>query len=286
MQRINFAIPSHRRSDTITGKTLWMLESQWVEKRDITIFLSDHTDMVYYNAIQSRGYSCVNTNTKNVVDKFNAIHRFYPVGSRVVFVEDDIESLKQKGDGKNELLDFTALKPTAMQLFDFCETKGTALWGISSNANPFYMKKDGLSYGFKFIVANLFGFISTSDKFLEISQQMKSDYERTLLYFVRYGGVFRADGICAITKNYKNVGGLQDLAQRGELEALACKNLVRRFPHLVQINEKKSLISKYMELKLKTQRKNVITDWMAIQKQIDKELGCSISKVTQDSPQS
>lgn len=275
MTKIKYAIPSYRRGDSIAEKTLSMLSENGIHPDDVTIFVSDHSDMLAYRKLLKYGYHIYNTSSDNVVHKFNSIHRHYPIGTPVVFIEDDIESLSKKGPGKNDLLSFTELPIVAEKMFTMCQESQTKLWGISSNANPFYMK-DQCSYGFKFIVANLFGFISTRDSFLEVSQQMKSDYERTLLYFVRFGGVCRADGICAITRNYKNDGGLQEIKDlRADLEEKGCRYLVRRFPHLIEINEKKSGKSMYMELRMKTQKKNVLNDWMAIQKQIDKELSCS-----------
>ena len=279
MPKIKYAIPSHRRADTIGEKTIKMLLDNGVDPDDIQVFISPDDD---YEKVRSFCEVQV-TPAKNVVEKFNYIHNYYPEHTPVVFVEDDIELLKAKGDGKNELLPFNDLPKLAEQMFELAYEERTKLWGISSNANPFYMKKS-YSVGFKFVVANLFGFYSTRDPFLAISQQMKSDYERTLLYFVKYGSVCRHDGICAITKNYRNPGGLQEIkSSRARLEDEACRNLVRRFPHLIEINEKKSKTSMYRELKLKTQRRRGLYDWMAIQKQIDKELQCSNSKVTPSS---
>lgn len=262
-----YAIPSFRRSEIIGTHTLKMLTEQGVPDSHILIFLSDDEDMAAYKSKLKGSYALINTGAKNIVEKFNAIHRYFEPGSGVVFVEDDISELKEK-TGENKLGLFKGLQAMAHQSFSRCLAEGTKLWGISSNANPFYMKP-GLSHGFKFIVANLFGFISTRDRFLEISQICKSDYERTLLYYVKFGRVLRNDGLCAITKNYKTPGGLQGLTDRAERERISCENIVRRFPHLIEINKKKSEISMYMELKLKTVRGPEQRDLMAMQKILD-----------------
>jgi hypothetical protein len=206
----------------------------------------------------------------NIVEKFNYIHAYYPKGERVVFIEDDIEQLAIK-TGPNELKKFTDLRLMSDKMFSLCDNAKTKLWGISPYANAFYMK-DQYYTGFKFIVANLFGFISTADPWLEISQTCKSDYERTLLYFIKFGAVVRMDGVCAITKNYKNSGGLQNIEDRARHEAEACHNLVRRFGHLLSINKEKSDKSMYMELKIKQVKGNKFFDWMGIQKKIDTEI--------------
>lgn len=269
---MKYAIPSFRRHDIIKSRTLNMLEMNAVDPRDVYIFVSDEEDFMKYYDLQKFGYNLIyKMPLANVIEKFNFIHHYFDRGERVVFIEDDIEALKMKGD-VNKLEPFQALKSMAQNCFDVCEKNGTKLWGISSNANPFYMK-NSLAVGFKFIVANLFGFISTKDSFLKISQHCKSDYERTILYYIKYGKVVRMDGVCAITKNYKTMGGLQDMTNRAELEMEACKYLVKRFPHLVEMNEKKSGISMYQEVKLKQMRGKEMTDWMYVQKKHDAKIG-------------
>lgn len=234
----------------------------------------DEIDFPQYEDLKKKlGVVVVNCKglTPTVVEKFNYIHQYFPPGEHVVFVEDDIDELAIK-TGENKLEKFTQLRMMSISMFKECEKNSTKLWGISSNANPFYMANK-VSFGFKFIVANLFGFVSTKDPFLRISQQMKSDYERTMLYFAKFGGVCRVDSVCAITKNYRNAGGLQEIKdQRAYLEKQACEHLVKRFPHLVEINKQKSETSMYMELRLKRIPKGTISDWMYIQQHIDKEL--------------
>lgn len=269
----HYAIPSYRRRALIETHTLALLLRNNVPMRNVSVFVSDEQDANEYRGLEEKyGLSVIYKEPlPDIVAKFNFIHDWYRPGTRVVFVEDDIESLAMK-TGPNELKPFTGLEELALGMFELCEFKRTKLWGISSNANPFYMK-DGSSVGFKFIVANLFGFISTRDPFLRISHHCKSDYERTMLYFARYSCVARADFVCAITKNYKYAGGLQEEKElRYERELAACRYLVRRFPHLCDHNVKKSTTSMYPELRLKTIRNPGLTDWMTMQRSIDKEL--------------
>lgn len=269
---MKFAIPSHRRRQVLESKTLVTLRNNGIPESSIYIFVSDEKDFNDYKNLEDKGYKVIfEVELEDIIQKFNFIHRYFPVGTKVVFIEDDIDQLSIK-TGKNTLSHFTDLGGLALKLFSQCEEVGTKIWGISSNANPFYMNEKVTS-GLVFIVANLFGFISTRDDFLRISHHCKSDYERTLLYFVKYGKVIRANFVCAITKNYKYAGGLQEIKdQRAKLEEEACLYLVRRFPHLIEINEKKSATSMYMELKIKTLRKkDSMTDYMYLQEHYDKE---------------
>lgn len=269
--KIIYAIPSYQRAHLIYDLSLKMLLANKIPENQIKVFVSSPQELLAYTkSIRSRGVDVdiILAKSTNVVEKFNFVHNYFTPGTRVVFVEDDISALRIK-TGENTLSEYLRLAELAEASFQVCEKEGTCLWGISSNANPFYMK-DGMSVGFKFVVANLFGFIATKEKFLEVSNICKSDYERTLLYYVKYGSIVRNDGICAITKNYKTAGGLQEMGgARKDLEEKACRALVKRFPHLIEINEKKSKISMYMELKLKTRKKADGMDLMAMQKIMD-----------------
>lgn len=268
------AIPSYRRRKIIETQTLPMLKENGVDMSQVHVFVSDYQDAVEYDILKNQwGVKIVyDLDLPDIVQKFNYIHQYFEVGQQIIFIEDDIQNLSLKV-GENKLEKFTRLPELASRMFEFSDTCQTKIWGISSNANPFYMKNQA-SYGFKFVVANMFGFVATKDQFLKVSQFCKSDYERTLLYFVKFGGICRMDGVCAITKNYKTAGGLQEMRdQRGLMEQNACQYLVRRFPHLVEVNEKKSKTSIYMELKLKTIRKDRAgTDWMGLQKHLDQEM--------------
>lgn len=269
---MKIAIPSHRRRESLEQKTLKMLSENSVKNHQVYIFVSDERDFKNYESLSSKGYNVVyDLDLGDIVKKLNYIHRYFPIGDKVILVEDDIEGLAIKS-GKNSLDKFTGLKELSEKMFTNCEVVGTKIWGVSSNANPFYMKND-ISDGLIFIVANIFGFISTKDPFLRVSHVCKSDYERTLLYFVKFGRVLRSNFVCAITKNYKNSGGLQEIkSNRARLERLACISLVKRFPHLVQINEKKSEKSMYMELKLRPlKNKKGFTDYAFLQEHYDKE---------------
>jgi hypothetical protein len=249
--------------------TLKTLSENGIPPESVDVFLSSQEEVSSYRHINTN--LIYSRDLNGVVEKFNFIHNYYPPGTRVVVLEDDITELKSLSNGK--LVKFTALPKLADECFAECDRNKTKLWGVSSNANPFYMK-DGISVGLKFIVANVFGFISTNDPFLEVSLEGKSDYERTCLYYTVFKNLVRADGICAITKNYKTPGGMQeDQDRRAEIESKACESLVKRFPHLVSHNIKKSSTSMYQEVRIKQSHKSLFgCDLLALQRNIDASL--------------
>jgi hypothetical protein len=102
--------------------------------------------------------------------------------------------------------------------------------------------------GFSFIVANIYGFFADGDANVLLKEHSKTDYERSILYFLHKGGSVRLDYVAANTNNYTNKGGMQLLKDRSQLERTACLNLIRRFPKFVDL--KAGTKSRYMEIKL------------------------------------
>lgn len=247
------AIPTHNRVELIGKLTLAYLERCGILTDDIDLFVSNEQELVKYSKhfYPTKIGRLINANTNNVRDKFNFIHSYYPQGEHVLVIEDDISSI-DKVCGYNMLETITNLKEVAGSAFDLCEKNKTKLWGISSNDNPFFLKNQS-NFCFKLVVANMYGFIAEQPPLL-ITQHTKTDYERTIIYTIKYGGVIRLDYLCARTRNYKNPGGMQDLPieVRAAQEAESSNYLAARYPDLCKLNIKKG--SKFAELSFISKR--------------------------------
>lgn len=244
---MEIAIPTHRRAKTLVDKTLALLKRTGADMSTVTLFVSDEKDLEDYTHIPLK---IVLTGARNVVEKFNYIHNFYPVGTEVVVLEDDIEDLVY-GEGTNEKQEFTDF-PMMCQI-GFSHIKGGGIWGVVPHHNTFFMKKR-VKDDFCLVVAHCFGFISTQDERLMVTQLTKSDYERSILYYIMYGRTVRIDFVGVKTKSYTAEGGMQsDYTQikRYAIEKECCTYLVKRYPHLVQKNVKKTESSMFPELTLK-----------------------------------
>lgn len=252
---INFriAIPSHNRAILIQELTLAYLERCGVNNQQIDVFVSDDAMAYDYASagVQRKANNIMNACTTNVRDKFNFIHSYYPAGTKVLLIEDDIASIDRLA-GYNMLESITDLAFNAAYGFSLCEKFGTKLWGISNNDNPFFLKNNS-GFCFKMVVANMYGFIAEQPPLL-ITQHTKTDYERTILYTIKYGGVVRLDHLCARTRNYKNPGGMQDLPteERSRQESEASNYLATTYPNMCKLNTKKD--SKYAEISLLTKK--------------------------------
>ena len=244
---MNIAIASHRRSKIFEEKTLSFLLRTGVKRESITVFVSDQQDVDDYSFLKIK---IINTNAKNIKEKFNFIHFYYDIGEEVVALEDDIEDIVS-GSGTNE-------KGEVKDFYDICK-KGFShipmggIWGIVPHHNTFFFNPK-VTQELKIVAAYVFGFISTKDPRLSVTQESKHDYERTILYYIRYGETIRLDFAGVKTNNYKNAGGLNfdygGNVKRYQKEKEACIYLVKKYPHLIKMNVKKSLTSEYPELSL------------------------------------
>lgn len=244
---MNIAIPTYKRSHLIEGLTLGFLDRCGISRDYVRLYVSNEQEAVLY---KHTGCTIINTNCGNVRDKFNFIHSFYEPGAEVLVIEDDIESI-QKLAGYNKLEEISDLQQQAEKAFKLCHEHHTKLWGISSNSNPFFLA-DKAGPCFKLIVANMYGFIAEELPIL-VTQYTKTDYERTILYTIKYNSVVRLDYLCPITKNYKNEGGMQEEKQfRYDRELVAVNYLTSRYPDMCKRNESKGSI--YPEIQLRTMR--------------------------------
>lgn len=237
------AIVTHRRAELFAEQTSGLLRHM----RDrVTLFLSDEEDQKAYAPL---GYNAVVTGAKNLTEKLNFLHNHYEPGTRVVVLEDDVAFVTPNTIGKNGTKPYTDLDALCQRGFSAVRDGG--LWGVAPHANAFYMSGK-TTRTLKLVVGYCFGFVATRDPELLLHCETKTDYERTLRYFVKYGFVVRLDDVGVATVNYTQPGGLathMNHEARTGAEQRACDYLVKKWPHLVEHNTKKA--SLYAELKLK-----------------------------------
>jgi len=203
---MKIAIPTHRRSDTINKLTLSLLTE--FDKKDIYLFISDDADMSRYMEV-CPDYNLVLCETDNATDKFNYIQNYFDVGVFVIVIEDGIKQIQ------------SLMTKNLQKLFSFivnyCNNKKINSFGVYPSSNKFFMSKT-IDIGATYIVANLFGFRSTKDHRVLCQLKTKTDYERSVKYYKYMGNIARFNFISCLTNNYKNQGGMQDIADRESLE--------------------------------------------------------------------
>ncbi len=273
--KFSIAIPSHRRADRLKETLDWLSTTTVLEAaKEVRIFLSDRRDRIDYEKMRKESGHLIDlevTGAHNVTEKFNAIHMHYPKGTKVFVLEDDVtvvvpnERQRPRPMQDEELLDLIVL--------GFTTVGRGGLWGVVPHSNPYYFG-GRVTTSLKLVVAHAFGFVSTQDPRLKVTQIGKSDYERTILYYIRYGRVTRVDTAGCLTKSYTAKGGIQsDLTRedRHAAELASCDYLVRRYGHLIKHNtKKKSLFAELRFARLKEDNPALL---QALQQQKDARNG-------------
>jgi len=229
------AIPTYKRHDTIEDKTLRLLAG--FKRKDIHLFVSNKEEAALY---EPTGCTIVNANANSYLEKINFLQSHFSKGTDVLCMEDDIEEVKYKAGNPVDLLKVSeiAFKATKMNKI--------GLWGVNASTNKMFIG-DKVSLGYKFIVAHVFGFTQGKKPILQ-TVECKSDYERSIQYYLAYGANLRMDNIWVKTKNYTNKGGLQN-EERKAHEEQSVKKLVKDYPLYLERNVNRT--SKYPEIKLK-----------------------------------
>ncbi len=232
------AIPTYNRVNELVGKTLITLKKGGVDPTNIYIFLANNDELQKYaDAVPKDLYGKMVVGKKGIAAQRKFISMYFPVGTYVVSIDDDIQSLGKRVDDKT-LSTIRNVDGFFRKAFDTISKKGLYLWGIYPTPNPYYMT-DKTSVDLKFIIGCLHGFISRKDRslFPSESAETKEDYELSILYFKKDGGVVRFNNISVKTK-FNAPGGLG--TDRYERNLKAAEYLEKTYPDLIRRFERKN----------------------------------------------
>lgn len=227
------AIPSYGRPLGLRKFTLQTLLDGGVPPERIRIFVaSDAERDDYLSALDFGTYREILVAAKGMNHVRNLITGFYEHGSKLVEVDDDVRGVFRAKDEKTleRVTDLSALFDDA---FDVCEGGAAKLWGLYPVCNALWMK-GGLSLSLKPIIGTLWGRI-VDRNMAPLACEVKSDIERTLLYWERDGAVARFNNLAPKQNARGGTGGLQTPDGRTlEKSERAAAHLLERWPTLVK----------------------------------------------------
>jgi hypothetical protein len=217
-------------------KTLDTLLDGGIKSSQIYIFVANEKEKKLYEAISSSKYNTIVVGKLGIANQRNFIKHYFKEGEYVVSIDDDVEGLyKLQGSQLTKVKDVAAFFKSA---FDHLKKENKYLWGIYPVHNPYFMNKT-VSNKLSFIIGALHGYIVRHDKSLEpsILSEGKEDYEQSILYYLKDGGVIRFNNITIKTK-FLAAGGLgKDRFERNKKSA---KYLQKKYPKLVTIFHRKN----------------------------------------------
>jgi hypothetical protein len=242
------AIPSYKRAKTLRDKTLSLLKRQGIPASIIFIFVASTEEKEEYDSVLSPAdYNTLVVGVPGMGYVRNFITAYFPLGQKIMNIDDDISDFKELVDDKLVETDMmSAFKAGFAEL----EDKKLRLFGFYPVANAFFMKRK-IRHDLRYIVGAMWGIINPGLDVLTITLDDKEDYERSILMYLADNGVVRFEYYCPITKYYKEPGGMQNGGRTSERIDRSARNLVERFPRFASLNMAKKSGKTEVRLKAK-----------------------------------
>lgn len=233
------AIPSYKRAEILASHTLPALQAARVPSSAIYVFVANNAEKAVYEAILPRSaYRKLIVGHKGISKQRTFIMRYFPEGTRIFQVDDDIRSFMQltkKGpnrasSGSTRSVD---LPKWINKGFQLCKEHGCTIFGFYPVPNEYYMSTDA-SVGSYMIVVCAFGVVASHDKRWCTQEDELDDYERTLQHLENEGRVVRLNNITYHTKYMAPGGMLADGADRSTASKIRARQLIKRYPDWLQ----------------------------------------------------
>lgn len=254
------AIPSYKRPEILKKATLATLERYGVDPTRITIFVANEAEREAYEAVLGHSYAIV-VGVIGKVHQQRFYHRWYPTGTPLLNLDDDLYNIRQKIGEKLE--DYTGTIDEIVKIgFQICEESGAKLWGINPVSNGFFMG-DYAVIGLRYICGNVYGNYAGDPAIIgedrEYDGSSGDDYETTLRSWVQNGRVARIEWLCPVTKYFAGGGIDAELKSRGIEDRqidhkIALENIATRYPMLATVYTKAGGVTN-LRLRALTERK-------------------------------
>jgi hypothetical protein len=220
------AIPSYQRPELCKNLTLTFLNLNQYPTELITIFVASEEEKLAYEKNIARSlYGKIVVGKKGLKEQRNFITNYYDEDQVYISMDDDIKTIK------SPFLTFPQIVLHAKALF---EKHTCGLFGVLPNDDTRRFQDDYTTH-----LAHIIGcfFICRNHKDLLCNTEEKDDYEKTLQYFLRYGGVIRYRGAGVSTDYTKNPGGLQQEGREARMLEGA-KYLEDKYPAYCRVMRK------------------------------------------------
>ena len=195
--------------------------------------------------------------------------RYFPEGQYIFYMDDDISAVytainKPLNEGKpydkkfNKTIRLKSLKNLIDKGFRLSEKTGLTNWGVYPVYNPYFMKpttqkiNEYVSTNLCYIIGFMTGVINNRKAEIRTIDD-KEDYERSIKYYLKDGGLLRFNNITCETRCYKEPGGMQVERTKQRIHDSAVY-LVDKYPKLATLNTSKK--SGYTEIRLRDTRDN------------------------------
>jgi hypothetical protein len=233
------AIPSYKRSNICNNKTLKTLNNLGILKETINVFVVADEYDEYKKILNPDYYNEIIVGVKNLVPQREFIENYYPIGTNLIMIDDDITDLDLSLSDYNSANDFFC------DAFAECLKQGIYIWGIYPVYNKFFRERRPVfTTHLNFIIGCFYGIITRKLPELKLElvrDDNKEDVERTILYWLKDRKVLRYNRIAPKTKYYgTDGGGLGRLENRIELMKNDSIKIHEKYPEITKIKIRKN----------------------------------------------
>tara|TARA_R110002020_G_scaffold173645_1_gene364558 strand:+ start:247 stop:2016 length:1770 start_codon:yes stop_codon:yes gene_type:complete len=250
------AVRSYRRADKIKKQTLRILEMDKIPKENIYLFVAPDEIETYRESIGD-GYNICDGGDKGTNYCNLKIQDYFQEGQYIIQMDDDINfilKLRDDDDTSERQKVNGRIEPKGLKMYNTLELVNRGkelmnkhnfnLWGTSPVVNDYFMKK-GYSTDLKFCIGRVFGFNNYKD--VVTNDDCRDDYERSILWYERDGGIIRFSEVVVDADTYIGSGGLAESRTIDKMRK-SCEYLLNTYPKYVATRKCKS---KYPEIRLK-----------------------------------
>jgi len=247
------AIPSYKRAETLRDKTLTTLKEHRIPAERIHVFVATPEEKdLYAKTLEAGTYGKLIVAIPGMAAVRNFITGYYPVGQRIVNIDDDIKGFLEFSEtARRHEMPLRDLDGFIKRAFAQSQKTGFRLWGIYPVPNGFFMRAGEPSTDLKYIIGAFWGITNPGLDVLKVTIDDKEDYLRSLIMYVADGGVLRFRDIAPKTAYYKEAGGMQEERTKNRVTKSA-EALHKAFPDLTKLNATKK--SGFLELRLRDAR--------------------------------
>lgn len=233
---IQFAIPSSNRTDLLAKTTLSLLDTHNIDYDSITIFCPSNQTTMYEAHFPD--VNVVGCPEKGIGRTRTFIRKFYPVGTRVIMIDDDIKDICsiESRFHQSSLIDYFD------ECFNIMVEESVRFAGFCPYDNEFYMK-EGYSLNPKYTGGHLILEIIRENP-IEVYINHFEDYVANALYYLMDKKLLRFNGTYVKTKYFNPKGGIIDYyggLQKRKLVALKLADKIKYiFKGLLQTSHNKT----------------------------------------------
>jgi hypothetical protein len=236
---IKICIASYQRHETINQKSIKVLMNGGYQPNEIDLFVANEEEFHKYKSVVPEGINIIIA-VKGLKAVREFIFDYYDQGEKVLSLDDDIEMIRKYDESTGKLVPVDDLKSLVKLGFDECLKHSLKLWGLYCvQGNPFFMNKfPMITYDYKFIIGNFFGFIN--DKQMNVLNVTNiDDFERSIRSYQLFGGSVRLNHYAAKTNFKNNKGGAQSDPNRQTKIYDDMNLLLELYPNYLFLKQKK-----------------------------------------------